>query len=47
MSKMLEGFHVGSLWQVTEKIARRQWDGAWKKEGTMSVLKETGTHTLG
>ena len=47
MSKNMEGVHVGFLWKVTVKMARRQWDGTWRRVDSESVLKEVETQTLG
>ena len=41
------GDHVGFLRQVTEKKARCQWGGTWRKAAAESVLKESGTQKLG
>ena len=47
MSKNLEGVHGGFLIQVTGKTCNQQIDGTWRNAALVSVLKETGTQTLG
>ena len=45
--KRLEGVHVIFIGQVTGETVWWQWDGMWKRKGIASVLRETGTQTLG
>ena len=46
MMQNIKDLHVGFLWQVAGKKARRIGDETWRKEGADSVLQAAGTKPL-